>query len=268
MANPKPYVRFRDTFESYIPVWLRNRPGFTVGYRFLWSSIAPFDSVVNVLIEGIKASWPGFGTPSALPYIGRGRGLIRGQADTDESFGAKLRAWLDVWRDAGSMEVIARQVQGYLRNTPRVRIVNRAGQWVTINSDGTMEATFAAFDWDSVSNPERAGYWSEMWIIVYPTEWADSGLWGDGRLWGARDSGIGHVVTRVEVDAIKGLIAQWKGAHSRIRNVIWTSDATLFNPADPASLPDGTWGTWSSGGSGSRVGSGRVTTTCRYWDVG
>lgn len=261
------HARFRDSIGDYIPVWLRERPGFTVAYRYLWTFPAMLDAAVEVMLQGIQAAWPGKGTPTALPWIGRTRGILRGQADTQEEFAAKLRAWLDTWRDAGSMEVLARQIRGYLGNHPRVRIVNRAGQWFTVNEDGSEERHQAAWNWDGVSHPKRSDpnhpWWSDLWVIIYPTQWATAGFYGDGATW-ADSTGFGHQATQLEADAIKGLIAQWKAAHSRVRCVIWTSDAALFDPENPSSLPDGNWGAWGTTGA-SRT-PGRNRTTCRYWE--
>lgn len=264
---PAAVLRFRDLFRRNTPWWLSERVNKSVGYRYLWSLVAPFDAMMDVLFEGIQAAWPGVGDPGALQYIGRSRGIRRGQADTVDEYAAKLVGWLDRAEQLGSMEAIAREVHEYLRSRPRVRVVNRAGRWVTMETDGSITRTTAAWDWDSVSNPERAGFWSEEWVIVYTDQFAPAGTFGDGRKFGARDSGLGHQVTREEVDAVKSLIAEAKAAHSRVRCVIWTTDNALFDPAIPGSLPDGTWGQWSFGNP-HRIGSGRVTTTCRYWEPG
>lgn len=265
-------VRFRDTIRKYIPPWLSDRytAGKTVGYRLLWSMIAPLDGAADVLVQGLQAPLPNVGTPTALPYIGRTRGILRGQADSDEEYGARLRTWLDRWRSAGSAEALAREIQEYLGNTPKVRIITRGGYWITRETDGTITRDVAPWDWDSVSNPERAGYWSELFIVVYPTQWSTSGPFLEttgGPRWGEDGLGIGHDASREEYDAIRGLLAQWKSAHTKIRAVIWTSDAALFDPSTPASCPDGTWGTWGSGGNGSRVASGRDLVSCRYWEM-
>lgn len=261
-------LRLRDAFKLISPWWLSDRreQGKTVGYRFLWSVIAPLDALLEGLLQGMRASWPGSGTPTALPYIGRSRGIVRGQDDTDEEYAAKLRGWLDRWERAGSQLALAREFHEYLSDHPRVRVINRAGHWVTMNADGSVEVADATWDWDSVSNPERAGYWSELWIVVYTSQFAPSGTWGDGRVWGGRDSGLGHVVKRVDRTALLNLIGTWKAAHSKVRAVIFTTDDTLFDPEDPDTCPDGTWGQWSLPGSDPRVPGGRVRTTCRYWE--
>lgn len=266
-------IRFRDAFRKFITPWLSDRGGETAGpntaFRYLWSMIAPLDAAADILTQGLNAWFPGVGTPTALPLISRMRGILRGEADTDDTYAALLKTWLDLWRAAGSADAIAMAIQRYLANHPKVRIVTRSGYWVTLNTDGSIVRQQQAWDWDSVSNPERSGYWSEIWIIVYPTEWGTSGPFLDttgAPTWGADDLGIGHDVGRVAYDAIRGLIAQWKSAHTRVRAVIWTSDATLFDPNTPASLPDGQWGNWGTTGNGSRVASHRNTTTCRYWE--
>lgn len=267
-------VRFRDAVRRFVPPWLSDRHFSAskrdVAFRYLWSMVAPLDAAMETLVQGLQAPWPGVGTPTAFPLISRTRGIIRGQDESDEDYAVRLRAWLDTWRDAGSAETLARQIRSYLRNHPRVRIVNRAGVWFTVNEDGSEERHSAAWNWDGTSNPERSGYWSEIWIIVYPTQWDTDPPFLDtagAPTWGSDTLGIGHDVTREEYDAVLGLIAQWKAAHTKVRAVIWTSDAALFDPEVPASLPDGTWGQWGNGsGSGSRVLGGRNVTTCRYWE--
>jgi hypothetical protein len=256
----------REQLRDYVPWWLQDRKyssGKVVGFTFLWVLAAVLDAMAEWLLQSLRAAWPGKGTPTALPYIGRSRGILRGQADTDDAYAARLRMWLDKWRDAGTQRQLAIELHEYLGNAPRVRIVNRAGHMVTVAADGTITEATCAWDWDSVTNPERATWWSELWVIVYPTQWATTGTYGDGRDWGPDPArGFGHAVTREEVDAVKAILGAWKAAHSKVRAVIWTSDAALFNPAAPATLPNGRWGQWSIAGAPSD----RNVSTCRYWE--
>jgi hypothetical protein len=265
-------MRLRDAFKLALPWWLSDRleQGKTAGYRYIWSVVSTLDILAEGLLQGIQAGWPGAGTPDALPYIGRTRGVIRGQSDTNDEYAAKLRAWLERAELWGSQQGIAGELRDYLGNHPRVRVVNRAGHWLTLAQDGNITETDAAFDWDSHSNPERndpdAPFWSDQWVIIYPTQWAVAAKWGAGEKWGATTKGFGHDVTREEADAVVGLLEEVKSAGSRVRAVIWTSDTALFDPANPASLPDVWWGKWGKdNGSGVRVPS-RNTTTCRYWE--
>lgn len=265
-------IRFRDRIP--VPFWLSDRnksgPGLNVGWRFLWCLIAILDLGSEMLMQGIKAWFPGIGTDSAIPYIEKTRGLLRGQTESIASFQARLIQWLDIWPKAAHQKLLAQILHGYLGNNPRVRIVNRAGHWWTVNEDGTTEERLGiSFNWDSVSHPERAGFWSEMWIIVYPTQWAHrTQTFGSGFQFGGDQFGLGHYVSRQEYDAVKSLLSTWKALHSKIRAVIWTSDPDRFDPDTPASLPDGEWGAWgTTGGAGtSRIASHRDMTTCRYWE--
>lgn len=231
--------------------------------------VAPLDAAAELLVQGLKATWPGQGTPTALPLIGRSRGILRGLGESDASYGARLITWLDKWRAAGSAEGIASAIAEYLPTPPKIRVITRSGYWVTRNTDGTIDRDEAAWDWDSVSNPERSTYWSEIWVVVYTSTWGTAGPFLDvagNPQWGEDELGIGHDVSRQEYDAINGLIAQWKAAHTKVRAVIYTTDNALFDPAAPLTCPDGTWGNWGTTGSGSRVASGRNITTCRYWE--
>lgn len=262
-------IFFRDAARKVITPWLGDRPnGLTVGFRYIWSVVSTFDVFATMAEEALQAPIPGVGDPSAFPYIGSNRALRRAQSETDAEYTARLTTWLDRARQWGSMLAVARSIHEYLANRPRVRIYNRAGACyeiaettgtVTVYAPGT-----TAWDWDSLSNPERAGYWWDLWICVYPTQWADQGTWGDGRLWGRNhgDAGIGHLTSRVEYDAIRADVEQYKSAHSHVRAIIWTSDATLFDPTDPTTQPDGTWGRWKPVG-----GTGRNVTTCKYWEM-
>lgn len=259
-------VRFRDAFRNFVPPWLSDRyPKLkSVGYQLLWTMIAPLDAAAEHLAEGIAAAWPSFGSVSgSLDVIGRTRGLLRGKSDTDADYAARLLKWLEYWREAGSAENLARQLHEYLAGRPRVRVITRSGVWVTVNADGTVTRNTAAWNWDGTSNPERAGYWSEMWIVIYPTPYAQADNWGVGT-WGDTPYALGHNAPVEDVDAVKGIIAQWKSAHTRVRSVLWCTSSTRYDPTSPGTLPNGQWGEWSVPGTGAP--SARNLTETRYWE--
>lgn len=269
--------RFRDVFKKYTVAWLNDRPGElagkTVGYRLLWAMIAPLDVFAEYALQAVQAPWPGRGTPSALEEIGRSRGMIRGQGETDDAYAARLLTWLERSRQYGSMLSTARAIHEYLGNRPRVRVYNRAGACLEVAASTGAVTRYAAgstaWDWDSVSHPGRSGYWWDLWACVYPSQWTDSPVLEAGsRVLGAQPNlGVGCSATRVERDALASLVEQHTSAHSHMRAVIFTSDAALFDPAVPATQPDGQWGAWSTTGSGSRVASHRNVTSCRYLEL-
>ncbi len=267
---------FRDIFKSYTPRWLQNRWDPTsgallnAGYRMLYSMIFPLDVAVQAIVEGMKAAWPGSGgTPSALPVVGSGRGMIQGENESDDTFIARLVQWLSSWDEDGSYphEQLARELQAYLGTSPTVRVVDRQGMWTSIDPSGNATFVEAAWDWDSVSNPERAAYWSDLWIIVYPCDWTQAPT----ILARSTDNthrtgfGFGHLVDRRSVDEILSIIAARKGTHTSVRAIVWSYDSTLCVPGG-SNNPDGTWGAFSkiSGGPyGTRVAA--RSANARYW---
>jgi hypothetical protein len=270
-------LRFRDVFRSFTVGWLNERPGQkdgkTVAYRLLWSMIAPLDAAAEVVVQSLQAPWPGQGTPTALPLIGRSRAMIRSQLETDDEYAARLLTWLDRARQFGSMLSTARALHEYLGNRPRVRVYNRAGACLEVAETTGAVTRYAAgttaWDWDSVSNPERAGYWWNLWACVYPMQWSDSPVLDVGsRILGDTPNlGVGCTATREEHDAIVGLVRQHTSATSHMRAIIFTTDATLFDPTSPGTQPDGEWGDWGGKGSGSRTVSHRNVTSCRYMEL-
>ena len=275
---------FRDSLRSFVPIWLQDRPAFRNGYKILYVLALLVDVALKFVVEGVYCWYPGYslGVPpgtqvdasTALPLIGRSRGIIRGQADSDVTFAARLIRWLDDWEAAGSSEILIAQIQAYLGNSPAVRIVDRSGFWVSIDSSGNITTATAAWNWDGTSHPGRAVWWSDLWIIVYPTEWPITGtsLASLVGVWGNNDAatqiGTGHQVPRGAVDVILGLLDTWKGAHCWCEAILWSYDSTLFVPGAPVSGdPDGTWGAWGKvvGGVLVPARTGATDGRVRYW---
>jgi hypothetical protein len=280
-----PKLRFRDLLRPpYVPWWLSDRPdgqapypGPTtrnVGYRFLWTMAAILDCGMEYLYQGVQAAYPGWGTDTALPLIGQTRDILMGETETPAAYGARLRGWLEAHAQTGPIG-LAQQLHYYLPGQPMVRIVDRSGNWVTVDASGnvtTLELGASSWDWDTVSNPERnvvgAPYWSDLWVIVYGTvdgqacypirPGTEGGLTGDDGY------GWGFLIPHVSADNVRRIISRWKGAHSRVRDVIFTPSLEQFDPLTPAAgvWPNGTWGSWMyySGG----VASFPRDTTCRY----
>ncbi|WP_437606246.1 hypothetical protein WMF20_35340 [Sorangium sp. So ce834] len=267
-------LSFRESLRRFVPPWLSDRPGRTVAFRYLYGIAAVLDAGAEVLVQGIQARMPGLGTPTALEYIGRDRLIVRGPQQTDEAYAAELRRWLEYWRGAGNAYTLALALQTFLYpGAPRVRIVNRAGLWWTLDPSGELswhQASPSNWDWDSITHPENAGNWSDFWVIVYPPHFDDAGDWGtsDGQTWGAGEA-FGLDVETGAIETIKRLVQQWKGAHSNCVCLIVAYDEDSFDPeAAPGApgMPDGLWGFWSKdNGSGGRVKSRRDD--ARYVEV-
>lgn len=263
----------RNALNSIVPNWLSNRPGLNTGFKVLYTFALMADVLLEQGLEGLRAPWPGKGTFSALPLIGQSRGLVQGENELESHFAARLVAWLTTWQNAGSSEVLAQQIQAYLQNNPTVRIVDRAGNWVIVNPDGTVTFTTAAWNWDNVNGTDdsppaiTANWWSDLWIIVYPSEWAIQPILAGGGTELDQANGIGQVVAPTSVSAILNLVSTWKGAHTWVRAIIYTYVATTFTPGGVI-MPDGTYGNWYKivqSGLDSLAVQSRDTAS-RYWE--
>jgi hypothetical protein len=256
----------RTQARRWVPPWLSERitQGSTVGWRVIWAAAVIADAAAQQAFEALGARLPGIGTPTALPRIGTDRALFRGLDDTDADFALKLRAWLDRWADGGTMRGIAREMQQYVRRLPggdryTVRVVDRAGVWHVRAGDGsttTIQPADAAWSWDWDSEiAERAGFWSDLWVIITPAPYALIPYWGTST------TSWGHAIPQSEVAPLREILSSWKAAHSNVRAVIWAPEddpegltTSVMDPTDPTSFrPDGTWGNWSRVEAGVRV---------------
>lgn len=292
--NPVTIMRnFGDDLKDIVANWRANRLAKQNGFKFEWSMVLPLSVFIEWALQGINAWVPGSpnATKTSLPLIGRSRGLIRGEAEATAAYEARLRNWIgpfpftsDLWSNMGKTEQLAQAIQTYLGNNPVVRVIERINgttnaRWVTANTDGTTTTVLSApWDWDSIlgwtdatstyPGTTTTGFWTDIWIVVYPTEWAVTGatLASLVAIWGVANNptgkGTGHASTAVAHDDILGLLAQYKGAHSWCRAIIWSYDVAKFTPATPTA--DGNYGNW-----GKPDGSGGYTpsrdATARYW---
>lgn len=251
-----------EGLERIVPWWLRNRPGLDRGFKYLWASALMCDALIDALMQGIQAAWPGYGTPTALDESGVTRGVVRGLSDTNEEYAARQRVWLDDYARMGSDEAIARALHDYLRSRPMVRVVDRHGQWTEVDAAGNLRTFSAPWDWDSISHPTAsADRPTDIWIIVYGAAYAHQPSWA------ALDTGhgIGHTVPIGEADQAVAILKQWKPAHNWIRCVLWVNGPSELDPENAIGLPDGKWGHWGKDdGTGAWVPS--RNTNFRYWE--
>jgi hypothetical protein len=157
-----------------------------------------------------------------------------------------------------------RQLQGNLApHLVKMRIVNNAGAWYTLNADGTAEYKFGGtWDWDG-----EPSAWSRVWVIIYPPAdlWVRDGTWGDGDTWGADGTTWGSTATPAEVRTVRGIVAEWLAPHATCKNIIVCFDAAAFDPTDSSPpLPDGTWRNWSKNVGGVQVPA--RDDRAIYWD--
>lgn len=261
---------FRDGIGRFLPSWLSEgdpeNPGY--GYRLIWTLVLIIDGAIEA-VAGASLSAVGRGTSLDADLVGQARGLIRNQDELDADYARRLGTWVDCAKANGGPTRLVLAIHDYLRSHPRVRVFRRDGYCITVDTDRTVtidETT--AFDWDSVSHPERndvdAPWWSDLFIVVYTT----SGQWAfrPGTLGDAADDGLGWGIgcSRKEADDLKSLIQTCKSCHSLIRAAIFCNDNSKFVPSDDASMPNGRWGAWGIYDGASYVPSDRDLTTCRF----
>lgn len=263
MSTPRKFS-FRDSMRNFIPPWLSARTSIekTTAFRFLYCIAWLADIGTEHAVQALQARYPGLGTPTALPYIGRDRRIFRGFAENDASYSSRLVNWLSTHKRAGNPFGIMHEVQAYLTPyTPMMRIVNNSGTWYTLNPDGTEAVhetwvtSLADSNWnwdDDGAHPIRFALiiYSDQGPFTKDRKWGDGGKWGDGRTWGTS-------ATREQVDTIKAIIAARKNAGDVCEQIIIAFDPASFDPTaaqGSPGLPDGNWNLWPN----------RLS-TARYW---
>lgn len=259
---------FRSSRKFLGPPWLTsNGESELVGYTL----DVIRDAFAERLRRGLLARFPQQDstgqviTPDdALAAIGRDRQIIRGLFETTPAYAARLLTWLDTWVNAGSALSVLRQLKTFLGPLPSLRTVDAKGNWYSLAADGvTSSISLGRDNWDWDGDPNYFNRWSRFWVVVYPNglwsgpgTWGDGGKWGDGRVWGT-------TAPYDAVQAMRGIVSQWKPAGTKCVNIILAGDPTSFNPAtarDAAGLPDGTWGLPFRIVGGAYVPSNRLTT--------
>lgn len=274
----RPTQQLRDFIRRYVPNWLQDVLNQNNGFKILYVLAQQLDTILDVCTQGTIAQFPGIGTVTALPTIGQQRGIVQGIGESNAAYEQRLIAWLDTWYQAGSSAIMVTEIQAYIGGSPIVRVVDRSGNWCSIDGSGNVTfVTGVPLNWDTISNPERQPpnpYWSDLWIIVNPVPWPATGLslaslvpiWGQ---YGGMTVGTGHAVPRSANDTIRSIVSTWKGAHTWVEAIIWSYNATLFNPGNigAAGNPDGTWGYWGkpSGGTFVPARTGAADDSVVYW---
>lgn len=267
----------RDALKSIVPAWLADRAaGLNKGFKVLWTIALMADGIVETSLEGVRAALPGVGTATALSLIGASRRIIRGLGESDDAYAARLRGWLDLWTQAASDETTIQLIQTFLGPEPSVgqqlatvQIMNRAGLFTRVDENGVItqtidtDWTIPGLDWDTIYNPERAQWWSDIWLVVYVsafrwTRYTDltDPTWVAA--WGAGTLGLGHPVPREAYQGVMNILADMKGAHTFVEAVIITTDTDLFAPGTFGSPdnPNGRWGNFSAPNVTTRIQEG------------
>lgn len=261
--------RFRTARRFLAPRWLTDGDGGLVGYSL--------DLMKDAFVErarlGLLARFPENGpngelAPSdAIAAIGRDRRVVRGWFETEASYVARLKLWLDDRRRQGNAFMLMQKLAEYLGpNLASFRTVDARGNWYSRAANGTETALLKQENWDWSGEPvgER---WSRFWVIIYPNGMYSEnfGDWGVNTFlapaWGESTETWGSNAPAEHVQTVRALVADWMPGGTRCVNIIIAFDPASFDPTTPE--PDGLWEGYSKLVGGVQVPA-RLS-TARYW---
>src|SRR5580704_5202873 len=161
ISFPSFLTGWRNSLRNLVTNWQSYRPNAQNGWIWLWSMVLPLDIELENMLQSVNDWAPGSpdASPSALPLIGQSRGILQGEAETDDHYAQRLIAWRLTTKKNGDSLTPAQQIQNYLGNTPTVRVFERLfsltgapqATYYTANPDGTTSKVVANWDWDSVT---------------------------------------------------------------------------------------------------------------------
>lgn len=252
---------FRTTRAKISPRWLTNGVGGLVGY----SLDIMKDAIAERTRLSLLARFPDFCPDDALPLIGRDRRVVRGISESRESYAARLKAFLDDWRYAGTPYNTLDRLAAYLGPLPKIRIVNARGNWFTREPSGAKSYALNLGNWNW-DGPVTASNWSRYWVIIYPNGlWSQLPAWGDSGApaWGNNDVTWGSTATPEHVKTVRHIVRESKRAGSICENIIVSFNNAIFDPATPTAT-DGLYGHWSKNVGGVQVPARHQDAI--YWD--
>lgn len=164
-----------DAIKVLSPPWLSTG----TAEKLMFDIGLAADMNVEKINQAMRAHMPGYGTPTALTYIGNDRVLAQGPNETTAQFTRRIKVAFDTWDHAGSRRAVLEQVFWYFYNpsivyptvVPTIEIVggnSAATTWDTLysTSDPTQPPSHAYtspanFNWDSHNQPWRA------WLVLF-----------------------------------------------------------------------------------------------------
>lgn len=247
------FETFLTSFRSRLPDWITSDKGDGPA---VWTALSLLlDGYMQRVYEGIYARYPTHAPADALGYIGADRRIIRGVGETREGYVARLLGWLTQFSHLtrGSPFALLEQVRAYCGGDGiRVRLVDRRGNWYTIDRDGAKSYLLDQGNWlwDPIpASPD----WARMWLIIYPSyddETAVYKPWGKAaKLGGSWKLDGSHVLGTdskpEEIKALRQIVEDWKGAGKRVEWIIYSFQDDAFDPTAPE-VDDGLWYLWGT----------------------
>jgi hypothetical protein len=253
VTTPAPTLNFRTKLAQDSPAWLN---GFW-GSRFLYPLGLFLDAFADAAKFAVQARFPDLAPADAFTWFGQDRQIDRGFQEPIESYRARLKEWLTLWRHAGSAYSVLQALASYITpDTATMRVVSNTSAWDTWTGSFPVTHTLVSprnWDWDSAvyghlaadpNGAEYAGKWWRAWVIIYPPAslWQKTQTLGDGHALGDGRA-LGFTGTVDEAQSLRAQVAKWKPAHCIVPAIILAFDPATFDPttAIPALglMPDG-----------------------------
>jgi hypothetical protein len=239
---------FSAAIKRATPPWLQR----VVGAKLMDSLVAPVDELVDDLVAGVKARFPGIHTDETpLSFIGRERRIRRGPGEPATTYATRLQTWWDAHRTRGGPYALLGQLRAFFVDWLNVRIdvVYHSGTRRWMDTAGAI--TRDSITWDG----DGTDHWSQFWVIFHvpafiPTSGAlellvdqddDEITTQDGEEIIVSSTVAVGSLTDAEKDVFRAIPREWSAAHiERIWIVLLYGDGELWDYPQPM----GTWTEW------------------------
>lgn len=255
-------LNFRSLYKWFLPGSYHVED--TDGEKVLYSLALIEDAFDQMARDRVEARFPSRAGESALALIGADRGIIRGRAETEEHYAARLIPWRYPrgHRVRGNAVALLEQIWEYFGGGFELHTIQDNGLSFSRSDVGDEAVSnYGGWDWDSATvttGPYR------FWIVIDGTSLITATPdYGDPLLYGGQhgDSSyaIGHEgISADDVNAIRRLFRgrAWKPAGTR---AMWA--CVSFDGTDP--VPEGLYGRWSVNAAGNYAAC--RSPDYRYW---
>jgi hypothetical protein len=188
-----------------------------VAARVLYGMASQLDALADILVEGMRARFPGDHTNETLPLIGRERRIRQGLTESSAAYAARLTTWLDQHARRGNPYALLAQLHAFLAPDYSIELWYKSGRRFVMATDGTVTRSITA-----VVNTLA---WAR-WTLFYFTD------------------SIVPPIDEVTAQALTLMPKEWNAAHCTGRVLIMRTGAELWDYP-----PGHTWdesGTWNT----------------------
>lgn len=203
-----------EHIESLAPDWLLRG----AGGRWLYTVGAIGDAVIEGAMQAANAV-AGRGTPTAIPYIERTRGVPRGRKESQSDYAKRAANWVQIHAERGSMVGLTRALQAYIGAPCIVHVFRRNGVYAKRDENGEYSWLPSApgwfnWDWSDFNNPY---YFGDIWIVIEASDFERPNV-------APPTLSVGLKANQAEVSTIRQLVADYTSATARVRAVIFCDE--------------------------------------------